>query len=237
MYNQVRMAFKLLIIDEGAKNETGLIELLGKDFQVDVCELGHHALERIRSWEPDILVLDADLPDIPSLTFLRMARAMDRSRSIPVLFVHEGKSEEAAVEAFAAGADDCLAKPFDLRELHARLMVALRRRYERAEHWGGPLSGGGIEIEPSQRRTQVGERVIDLRPREFEVLEILMRKAGRVLTRPYLLDAVWGGNTTAGLRAVDMAVSRLRKALGRAGTCVVTVSKLGYVFRTPQSKK
>ena len=81
MYNQIRMAFKLLIIDEGAKNETGLIELLGKDFQVDVCELGHHALERIRSWEPDILVLDADLPDIPSLTFLRMVRAMPTFRT------------------------------------------------------------------------------------------------------------------------------------------------------------
>ena len=72
------MAFKLLIVDEGAKDEAGLIELLGKEFEVEICELGHHALERIRSWGPDILVLDADLPDIPSLTFLRMARALDQ---------------------------------------------------------------------------------------------------------------------------------------------------------------
>ena len=184
----------------------------------------------------DLLILDSDLPDMPPMTFLHVLRETRYGRELPVVFVAERKTEESVAQAFALGVDDYLAKPVDPRELAARARAVLRRKFERAEHWGGALSIGGVEIDPSQRLCVAGGRRIVLRPREFELLEILMRKSGRVLTRPYLLETVWGMSGSADTRAVDAVVSRLRKSLGqRAAGLIQTVSKLGYTFRDPEA--
>jgi len=101
------------------------------------------------------------------------------------------------------------------------------------EHWGGPLAVGDIEIDPSQRRCLVDGVRVTLRPLEFAVLEILMLKAGRVLSRNYLLNNIWHSASVADIRAVDTVVSRLRKALGGHGKMIETVSKMGYYFAPP----
>lgn len=209
---------------------------LGPEFSVESFEAAHLLLERLRARPASLLVLDADMPDMPGLALLRVIRESGYGRDLPVIFVAKQKTKEALAEAFSLGVDDFVEKPFDIRELRVRARAVLRRRFEAAEQWGGPLTVGDIEIDPSQRRCLAAGRRVTLRPLEFAVLEMLMLKAGRVLSRNYLLSSIWRSDTAAYQRAVDTVVSRLRKALGAHGKMIETVSKLGYCLVPPEEK-
>lgn len=221
------------ICDE--KFNTSLISLLKEEFEIQGYPLAHKALERLRAHHTDLIVLNPDLPDMPGMTFLKVLRETEYGRELPVILVSAAKTEDSVAQAFELGVDDYLAHPFDLRELQVRIRAVLRRKYERTEHWGSALTIGPVEIDPSQRRCLVHGKRVSLRPQEFELLEILMRKAGRVLTRPYLLETVWGMSSDADTRAVDVIVSRVRKYLGRSGKMIETISKMGYCFKNPNS--
>ena len=228
------MPYSLLILDRDVKSNTALVARLKPEFDVAACAAAQTALERLRSRHPNILLLDSELSEMTGIAFLRVLRETEYGKDLPVILLSARKTEESVEQAFALGVEDYMVKPFDQRELVVRIRAVLRRRFEGAEHWGPPLSIGGVEIDPSQRRCSVNGRRIRLRPREFELLEILMRKAGRVLTRSYLLETIWGMSSTAETRAVDGMVSRLRKRLGATtGKMVETVSKMGYTFRNP----
>lgn len=228
------MPYSVLVLEADAEQRQWFTEWLATEFSVSACALGREALERLKKDRADLLVVSLDIPDIPGLTFLSVLRDTEYGRSLPVVAVARKRSEEAVLKAFDLGVEDCLSQPFDPRELVARCRTVARRRLERTEHLGTPLSIGGVEIDPGQRRCVAAGRRRTLRPREFALLEVLMRKAGRVLTRPYLLESVWGMSSSADTRAVDVMVSRLRKALGpEAAGLIETVSKLGYCFRPP----
>lgn len=226
------MPYSLLLIGGEAGEQTAQAAALRPEFDVSGCRLGRQALEWLEKSKPDLAFLAAQLDDMDGLTLLQAIRQIEVGRDLPVIVLSDRKTEEAVVRAYDLGVDDFLVKPVDPRELVARVRAVLRRRFERAEHWAAPLSAGGIELDPSQRLCQARGRPLTLQPREFELLEILMRKAGRVLTRAYLLETVWGMSPKAETRAVDVMVSRVRRRLGRLGRRIQTVSKLGYVFRT-----
>ncbi|MBI5244326.1 MAG: response regulator transcription factor [Elusimicrobia bacterium] len=228
------MPYHLLLVEGDEQLGAGLAQFLRGEFEVDLCRLAHEALDHLKSKRRDLLLLDLDVPDMDGLTFLRVLRETEAGRDLPVIVLSPRKTEDSVARTFSLGAEDYLVKPADPRELAARIRTVLRRRWERSEHWGSPLSIGGIEIDPSQRRTLVQGKHVTLQPREFELLEILMRKAGRVLTRAYLLETVWGMSSTADTRAVDVMVSRLRRRLGGRGKKLIeTISKMGYCFRNP----
>ena len=228
------MPYHLLAVGD-ARALAPAIEHLKREFEVALSEKGHQALDRVLAQRPDLVLLDLDLPDMPGMTFLRALKATEPGKDLPVIVLSAHKSDESVAESFSLGADDYMAKPFDPRELVVRVRAVLRRKYERAEHWGSALSIAGVQIDPSQRRCVVDGKRVTLRPREFELLEILMRKAGRVLTRAYLLETVWDMSSSADTRAVDVMVSRLRKHLGRhAGKMIETISKMGYCFASPE---
>ena len=222
------MAYNIYL---AAKTEASAgLQPLRDEFTLECFELAHQLLKRLRSGAPNLLLIDADLPDMPGIELLRVIRETAYGRDLPVIFTAVQKSKESLAEAFGLGVDDYLQKPFDIRELRVRIRAVLRRRFEAMEHWGGPVAAGGIEIDPSQRRCLVGGERVSLRPLEFAVLEILMLKAGRVLSRNYLLNNIWHSTSSADIRAVDTVVSRLRKALGGHGKMIETVSKMGYYF-------
>lgn len=228
------MPYHILII---GKTQTlgNLNDFLKQEFEVENCELASQALDKVLARRPDLALLDPDLPDMPGMTFLRALRATEPGKQLPMIVLSARKTEESVAEAFSLGVDDYLVKPFDPRELVVRIRAVLRRKYERAEHWGNAIAIAGIEIDPSQRRCLVEGKRVALRPKEFELLEILMRKAGRVLSRSYLLETVWDMSRDADTRAVDVMVSRLRKRLGRQGSkMIVTLSKMGYSFNNPE---
>ncbi|MDO8806743.1 MAG: response regulator transcription factor [Elusimicrobiota bacterium] len=225
------MAYNLCLAGnaEAIKN----MQQLGDEFTAECFGTAHQLLERLRSGSANLLLLDSDLPDMPGMELLRVIRETVYGRDLPVIFISMNKTKESLAAAFGLGVDDYLQKPFDIRELRVRVRAVLRRRYEAMEHWGGPLSVGNIEIDPSQRRCLVDGERVTLRPLEFAVLEILMLKAGRVLSRNYLLNNIWHSASSADIRAVDTVVSRLRKALGRYGKMIETVSKMGYYLAPP----
>ena len=229
------MPYSLLVVDGDAAFGTSLAAFLKREFTVERCALAQQALDLLRKSKPDLMVLDPDLPDMGGMTLLSALRDMEAGRELPVILMSRTKTEEQVVAAFELGVDDFLVKPVDPRELLVRARAVLRRRFERVEHWGAPLSSGGVEIDPSQRSCVVRGKHVSLQPREFELLEIMMRKAGRVLTRAYLLETVWGMSSGADTRAVDVMVSRLRKRLGASGKRIGTVSKMGYSFVNPDA--
>ncbi|MBI4347814.1 MAG: response regulator transcription factor [Elusimicrobia bacterium] len=225
------MPYRLLLVGGETTEQAAMASALRSEFDVDPCRLARQALERLEKGKPDLVLLDAQLDDVDGLLFLQAVRQTEAGRDLPAVVLAAKKTEESVVRAYDLGADDYLAKPVDPRELIVRIRAVLRRRFERAEHWGAPLSVGGVEIDPSQRLCVARGKPVFLQPREFELLEILMRKTGRVLTRAYLLETVWGMSPKAQTRAVDVMVSRVRRRLGRLGARIQTVSKLGYVFR------
>ena len=227
------MPYLILIVEGDAALRKDLCAALKPEFDVVGVGLAREAIAQLKTPRPpDAIICEYDLPDMDGLSFLHMIREGGLGRQTPIVLTSSRKSDDAIVAAFDSGIDDHLPKPFDSRELIVRVRAVLRRRYERIEHWGSQISSAGIEIDPGQRRCSVKGKLVRLQPREFELLEILMRKAGRVLSRPYLLETVWGMNSSAETRAVDVMVSRLRAKLGpRAGTRIETISKLGYCFR------
>jgi len=225
------MPYQVLILEAEEEQRIWLQDWFKNEFSVTLCTLGKDALERAKALKPDLLLMSMNTPDIPPMTFLSVLRDTDYGRALPVVAIAAQKSEETTLRLFELGVEDCMSHPFDPRELMARCRTVLRRRFERSDHWGTPLSIGSVEIDPSQRRCLVGGKRMTLRPREFALLEVLMRKAGRVLTRSYLLETVWGMSPKAETRAVDVMISRVRQRLGRLGSRIQTVSKLGYVFR------
>lgn len=231
------MNYSCLLIDSDTQATGPLSALLRQELDVEVCELAQQALDRLHAKPFNLAVLDSDLPDMPGMSLLRVLRATEFGKNLPIIFVSAKKTEESVANAFGFGVDDYLTKPYDPRELQARIHAVLRRKYERLEQWGIALSVAGVDIDPSQRRCVVDGKRVDLRPLEFELLETFMRRAGRVLSRPYLLESVWKMDTSANTRVVDVMVSRLRRALGKDhGRLIETVSKMGYCFRVPESK-
>ena len=230
-----KMPYKVLVLEGDPEQRVWLSDWLAREFVVDSCGLAREALEKAKQGKPDLLVLAVDVPDMPGMSFLAVLRDTDYGHGLPVIAVAPERTEEGVLRAFDLGVEDYLVRPFDPRELVARCRTVLRRRYERGEYLGAPLSVAGVEIDPGQRRCRARGKRVTLRPREFALLEILMRKAGRVLTRAYLLETVWDMSSSADTRAVDVMVSRLRKHLGRhAGKMIETISKMGYCFASPE---
>jgi DNA-binding response OmpR family regulator len=193
------------------------------------------AWRRISAGEADLALLDLDLPAVERLGWFRLLRQSEDGRRLPVVLVSRRKSDVELAEAFELSADDYVLKSCDERELLARLRSVLRRRFERELLFDGVLSAGPVALDKGRHVCRVRGKALSLNPREFELLETLLAKAGRVLSRPYLLETVWGMSRSASTRTVDVTVSRLRKALGsRAGHWIETVERYGYRFRDPE---
>lgn len=196
--------------------------------------MGAQGLQLVMDRRPDLLFLDTQISDMEGLACLKILRQTDQGRDLPVIVVNIRKADADVIEAYEWGADDYILKNCAPEELAWRIRAVLRRRFERPEQVGFAMSLGPVGLDPSRHECRVRDKRVMLKGRQFELLEILMRKAGRVLSRIYLLEAIWGMNRSANTRAVDVAVSRLRKALGPgAGRLIETIERFGYLFRDP----
>lgn len=228
------MPYSLLLLDKETPSNPTAPSLLSQEFKVETCNSAHNAFERLRSASFDLVLLGSNLQEMSGIDFLKILRGMDFGDKLPVIFLPGKKSDETLAGAFELGVEDYLPKPYDERELLMRVKTVLRRKSEQLQHAGGELTIAGIYIDPSQRKCLVDGKSVRLRPLEFDLLETLMRRSNRVLTRPYLLTAVWDMHSSADTRAVDAMISRLRRSLGRrAAKLIETISKMGYSFRDP----
>jgi two-component system phosphate regulon response regulator PhoB len=224
------MADRILVVDD----EPDLLELVRfqltqAGFEVETARDGRQGLEAIRRRRPSLVVLDWMLPDLSGPDVCRHVRSDPELRDLPILMLTAKAEEVDRVVGFELGADDYVTKPFSPRELALRVRAILRRstgepaRSERLER-------GAISLDIERHRCSVGDVEIALTAKEFRLLEALMSRPGRVLSRQRLLDEVWGSDITVTERTIDTHLKRLREKLGAAGDQIETVRGVGYRF-------
>ena len=219
----------LIVVDE-AIGGTLKPRLVGAGYEVERLSRGDDAEARLQAGDIDLLIIDRTLPGLTGLAICRRARARPELADLPIILLGCETGEQDRVEALDGGADDFVAKPFSTAELMARIHAVLRRA-------GKPLPNqveivGTITINRTSRRVSRRGREIVLAPLEFSLLSFLMQRPGQVFTRAQLIDGVWPRGESAGDRAVDARLKRLRRALSRQGEAdpILAVRGEGYAF-------
>jgi len=198
-------------------------------FAVDVASDGDQGTELALRGSYDAAIVDVMLPRLDGLSLIDRIRA--RGSRTPVLILSARRTVDDRVKGLQAGGDDYLTKPFAFAELMARLQALIRRSTGQIE--ATRLSLGDLSLDLLSRQSERGGTAIDLRPREFTLLEYLLRNQGRVLTKMMILSHVWGYNFDPGTNVVDVLVSRLREKIDRdfEPKLLHTVRGVGYVLR------
>jgi len=220
----------ILVIDD----EPDILELVRfgltqEGFSVETAATARAGLECVARRTPDLLVLDLMLPDMSGTEVCRRLRGQSETSDLPIVMLTARSEEVDRVVGFEIGADDYVTKPFSPRELALRVKAVLRRS-EPSSREDHHLAHGVLLLDLERHRCKVGGCVIELTAKEFGLLETLMSRAGRVLTREQLLDEIWGSDIAVTHRTVDTHLKRLREKLGEAGGYIQTVRGMGYRF-------
>jgi DNA-binding response OmpR family regulator len=223
----------LLLIDDDAELCALLGEFLKREgFTVDCEHEGNRGLERAAQTGVDLVVLDVMLPGIDGFEILRRLRTHSK---VPVIMLTARGEDVDRIVGLEIGADDYLAKPFNPRELAARIRAILRRYEARPAAPAGRIEVNGIVLDPANREVYSGGKPIELTTFEFDILEMLMRSAGRVLSRDALMENFYNRKATPFDRSIDMHISHLRKKLERGESIIKTIRGVGYqLARTPE---
>jgi two-component system response regulator CpxR len=223
----------LLLIDDDVELASLLSEFLRREaFTVEAAHEGNRGLERALQPGIDLVVLDVMLPGIDGFEILRRLR---QKSSVPVIMLTARSEDVDRIVGLELGADDYLPKPFNPRELAARIRAILRRYEPRTQSPGNRLESGGIVLDPGAREVIANGRKVDLTTFEFDILEMLMRSAGRVLSRDALMENFYNRKATPFDRSIDMHISHLRKKLEHGDDLIKTIRGVGYQFcSTPE---
>ncbi len=226
---------RVLIIDDDAELGTLLTEFLKREgFGVEVELEGRRGLERALGGDADLVVLDVMLPGMDGFEILRHIRQKSR---IPVLMLTARGEDVDRIVGLELGADDYVPKPFNPRELAARIRAILRRTESQPGPDRSRMEINGVALDPGSREVSVDGRRVELTTLEFDILELLMRSAGRVLSRDALMEAIYNRKSTPFERSIDMHISHLRRKLELDRTLIKTVRGVGYQFcRTPDEE-
>jgi two-component system response regulator CpxR len=223
----------ILLIDDDAELCTLLSEFLKREgFTVDCQHQGSAGLAKALAGGADLVVLDVMLPGMDGFEILRRLR--ERSK-VPVIMLTARGEDVDRIVGLELGADDYLPKPFNPRELAARIRAILRRYEKRPPSVSGRLEVNGVALDPGTREVLTHGRQVELTTFEFDILEMLMRSAGRVLSRDALMENFYNRKATPYDRSIDMHISHLRKKLEQGTTLIKTIRGVGYQFcRTPE---
>ena len=227
---------KILVVDD-EKELTALVSLHMKmaGYEVLTASNGEKALDISREENPDLIILDLMLPKIDGLQVCEQLRHDAATQDIPVIMLTARTQTEDKLKGFEAGADDYVTKPFSPRELIARVKAVLRRAREK-EKAPEVLRVGDLAIDFAKIMVSVKNKPVTLTAKEFELLTTLVKAKGRVLSRDYLLDTIWGFDHAVEIqtRTVDVHIRTLRKKLKSASRYIVTVKNYGYRFETEE---
>jgi two-component system response regulator RegX3 len=220
----------LVVEDEESFSEALSFMLEREGFQVAVAADGVSALAEYERHGADLVLLDLMLP---GLSGTEVCRALRQRSTVPVIMLTARDSEIDKVVGLELGADDYVTKPFSARELVARIRAVLRRRGDAEDVAPATLEVGPVRMDVDRHVVTVAGAVVPLPLKEFELLEMFMRNAGRVLTRGQLIDRVWGADYVGDTKTLDVHVKRLRGKIEPAPATprhLVTVRGLGYKF-------
>ena len=221
----------LVVEDEESLADSVRYNLEREGYSVTVAADGRRAIERFRIDKPNLIVLDLMLPELSGLDVCRMIR---QESDVPIIMVTAKDSEADKVAGLELGADDYVTKPFSVRELVSRVRAHLRRaRMASPEPPDEELEGGPVQIDVARHEVRVGGDVTAFPPKEFELLEAFLRRKGRLLTREFLIEEVWGHDYVGDTKTLDVHVKRLRRKIEtdpHEPAHLVTVRGLGYKF-------
>lgn len=222
----------LVVEDEPALADTLRYNLEREGYAVDVASDGRRALERFRSKPPALVILDLMLPEMSGLDVCRSIRV---ESDVPIIIVTAKDSEVDKVTGLELGADDYITKPFSVRELVSRVRAILRRsRLPSSSHREDEvLEGGPIRVDVARHEITVRSETVAFPPKEFELIETLLRRKGRLLTRDFLISEVWGPDYYGDTKTLDVHVKRLRRKIEadpHRPVHLLTVRGLGYKF-------
>ncbi|MEO8371507.1 MAG: response regulator transcription factor [Candidatus Solibacter sp.] len=222
----------ILLVDDDTELASLLGEFLRREgFTVEAEHEGNRGLQHALQPGVDLVVLDVMLPGIDGFEILRRLREKSR---VPVLMLTARGEDVDRIVGLELGADDYLSKPFNPRELAARIRAILRRFEPRAVSTASRLETNGITLDPAAREVFAHGKRVDLTTFEFDILEMLMRSAGRVLSRDALMENFYNRKATPFDRSIDMHISHLRKKLEGGDDLIKTIRGVGYQFcRTP----
>ena len=222
---------KILVVEDEKSLSEPLAYLLRREgYEVSVVDNGLSAVEAVDHSPPDLMLLDLMLPGLAGTEVCREVR--NRS-SLPIIMLTAKDSEVDIVVGLELGADDYVTKPYSSRELLARIRAVLRRRSTDPDPADGILEYHGIVLDSDRHQLQVRGEPVSLPLKEFELLELLMVNAGRVLTRGQIIDRVWGSDYFGDTKTLDVHIKRLRSKIEvhpSEPTIIVTVRGLGYRF-------
>ena len=225
---------RILVVEDEESFSDPLSYMLQKEgYDVAVAETGPDALTEFDRNGADLVLLDLMLPGLSGVDVCRSLRAKS---SVPVIMLTAKDSEVDKVVGLEIGADDYVTKPYSGRELLARIKAVLRRQSEPEELLPSTIESGPVRMDVERHTVSVAGDSVSLPLKEFELLEMLLRNAGRVLTRGQLIDRVWGSDYVGDTKTLDVHVKRLRAKIepdpGQPQH-IVTVRGLGYKFDTP----
>jgi two-component system response regulator CpxR len=225
----------ILLVDDDAELCSLLSEFLQREgFTVDCAHEGNQGLDLAARAGVDLVILDVMLPGLDGFEILRRLRQQSK---VPVIMLTARGEDVDRIVGLELGADDYLPKPFNPRELAARVRAILRRYEPRPA--GAPASPrlevNGVTLDPGAREVVTNGQKVELTTFEFDILEMLMRSAGRVLSRDALMENFYNRKATAFDRSIDMHISHLRKKLNRGDSLIKTIRGVGYQFsRSPE---
>ena len=223
---------KLIYIVEDERDIADLVEhYLKKDgFRSESISDGQRALERIRRQPPDLLVLDLMLPGMDGLELCRILRSEPATKRLPIIMLTAKAEETDKIVGLEMGADDYLTKPFSPKELMARIRAVFRRN-QPPEEARAVLNYGKILLDGERHVISVSKKEVELTAKEFGLLEYLLKRPGRVLSREQILNAVWGQDYYGGNRTVDVHIRHLRKKIPLLDAAILTVKSFGYKIK------
>jgi two-component system, OmpR family, response regulator RegX3 len=227
----------LVVDDEESYRDALSVALEREGFRVALAADGQEALDQFDATRPDLVLLDVMLPSISGVDVCRELRSRSR---VPIIMVTARSAEIDAVVGLEVGADDYVSKPFRLRELIARVRAALRRSSEEEAVdtvSQEVLEVGDVRLDAGRHEVFVRGDPVALPLKEFELLELLLANAGRVLTRDVLIDRIWGPNYFGDTKTLDVHVKRLRAKVEEdpsTPTRVVTIRGVGYRYEKPR---
>ena len=220
----------ILLVEDEESITTPLADALARDgFHTEIAHTVADGLAKGRSVRPDLVLLDIGLPDGSGLDVCRELRA---SSSVPIIILSARGEEADRVVGLELGADDYVVKPFSAREVIARIRAVLRRSSTPAGAGDGPIQIGGVRLDPAKRTTTLHDVPVELARKEFDLLSLLMREAGAVVTRERLIDEVWDVNWFGSTKTLDVHISTLRKKLEPG--LIHTARGVGFRFASPE---
>ncbi len=224
---------RVLVVEDEESFSDALSYMLRREgFEVAVCPTGPDALDTFGRSGADLVLLDLMLPGLPGT---EVCRTLRQRSNVPVIMLTAKDTEVDKVVGLELGADDYVTKPFSSRELVARIRAVLRRQGETEELLAATLEAGPVRMDVDRHVVTVRGKQVQMPLKEFELLEVLLRNADRVLTRMQLIDRVWGVDYVGDTKTLDVHVKRLRAKIEMDPANprhIITVRGLGYKFES-----